>query len=284
MTVQPQKRLALRWTAPRNLLVLFLFIVVTVLLQYFVVALTLSTGASDPTIVVIPATGFSVSLLFHVLPVAVVITLTTSFAYLTSHSVAPLTKPQPPRKPAASQSQPKPTRLRALRQLTRSIRRTARRVKQRVFQSSVISGFQRRMASSKAVVRNAVAVTATFAILVTVMAIAAYPHIVQATVVDLHTQNTIFHGFVMATIQLGQDIASAVPPIGVVATSINNAFLTASPGFRSALEGAASSLNAGLVAASPVEKYLVIQNVAAWTTAIVTILYRWYGKAAYRRW
>lgn len=284
MTVQPQKRLTLHWTAPKNLLAILLFILVTIILQYFIVALTMSAGTSDPTAITIPAINSSISLLYHVLPAAVTITLTASFIHLTSQATTLSTRSQTLKRPPTSQAHPKPTRLKALRQFTRNLQRSARRIKQRILQASGIANLQRRMAPAKAIIRSALIVAATFTIIIVLVAIAAYPHIVPATTVGLHTWNTAFHGFVMATIHVSQSIANSIPPIGAVATAINNALLAASPAFRNTLEGAASSMTAGFVTFSPVEKYLVIQNAAVWTTAIVTLSYRWFAKTPRRRW
>jgi hypothetical protein len=282
MTSPPPKRLVLRWTAPKNFVATFIFIAVTVVLQYFLVALTISSGASDPTAFAIPVVNVSISLLFHLLPVAVSIALAASFIYLTGQT-ATLPRPQLPKKSSAPQPTPKPARLKALRQFTRRIRRAGRRIKQRILQPSGIASFQRRVAPVRTILKSALIVAATFTAFMILVSIAAYPHIVPASAVGLHEENTVFHGFVWATIQLSQTVASAVPPLGAAAAAMNNALMGVAPGFRRTLEGAASSLTAGLVASSPMDKYLIIQNAAVWTTAAVTFLYTWYGRTLRRR-
>lgn len=279
MATQPHRRLMFRWTASRNLLAILLFIIIAVILQYVTITLAVPAGTSDPTTTIIPIINTPLSLLYHILPAAMITTLTLCFIHFTHQAAIVPVRPQPPKKLPPAPTRQKPARLKALRQLRRRLRRVTRRVKRRILQAPTIAQLQHRITLAKAIIRSAITVAAIFIILAVLLTIAAYPTLVPTATSDLHKWNTMFHGFVMSTIQTSRNIANSIPPIGAAAAAINSALISASPAFRNTLEGAASALTAGLVALAPVEKYLAIQNIAAWTTALATLFYGWYSKS-----
>jgi hypothetical protein len=279
MATQPHKRLIFRWTASRNLLAILLFVIIAAILQYVTVTLAVPAGTTDPTTTTIPIINTPLSLLYHVLPTAMITTLTLCFIHFTHQAATVPVRPQISKKLPPASTRQKPARLKALRQFHRRLRRAARRIKRRILQAPTIAQLQHRITLAKAIIRSAITVAAIFIVLAVLLTVAAYPTLVPTATLDLHRWNTTFHGFVMSTIQISRNIADSIPPIGAAAAAINSALISASPAFRNTLEGAASALTAGLVALAPVEKYLAIQNIAAWTTAMATLFYSWYSKA-----
>jgi hypothetical protein len=279
MATQPHRRLIFRWTAPRNLLAIFLFIVIAIILQYVTVTLAVPAGTSDPTAINIPIINTPFSLLYHVVPAAMIITLTVCFIHLTHQAATVPVRPLPPKKPPPAPARQKPARLKALRQLRRKLRRATRRIKRRILRAPTIAQLQHRITLAKAIIKSAITVAVAFIILAVLLTLAAYPKLVPTATLNLYQWNTIFHDFVMSTIQTSRNTAGSIPFIGAAAAAINSALISASPAFRNTLEGAASAVTAGLVALAPVEKYLAIQNIAAWTTALATLFYSWYSKS-----
>ena len=279
MATQPHRRLMFRWTAPRNLLAILLFIIIAVILQYLTVTLAVPAGTSDPTTTTIPIVNTPLSLLYHVLPAAMIITLTLCFIHFTHQAATVPVRPQTPKKLPPASTRQKPARLKALRQLRRRLRRATQRIKRRILRAHTIAQIQHRLTLAKAIIRSAITVAAIFIIFAVLLTIAAYPTLVPTATLDLHRLNTMFHGFVMSTIETSRNIADSIPPVGAAAATINSALISASPAFRSTFEGAASAMTAGLVALAPVEKYLAIQNIAAWTTALATLVYSWYAQS-----
>jgi hypothetical protein len=283
MTTQPQRKPILRWTTRKNLLTILTFTVIAIITQYLAIALTDLAATADPTAITIPAINISLSLVYHIIPATAIITLTACFVHLTTHTTT-LTPKTLPKKPPPPPTRQKPARLRALRQFARKLQRGTRRIKQRILNARPVASLRRRINPAKPIIKAAITVTATFLIIMILVTAAAYPQLVPTATLNLYRGSTAFHGFVIATIKASQSIANTIPPIGTVAATINDALISASPSFRNSLEGVASSIAGGLVALSPLEKYLVTQNSAIWTTALATLLYSWYARTRrYRR-
>lgn len=284
MTTQPRKRLIFRWTAPRNILAVILFIALAAVLQYIIITFTISMGAKDPTGVSLPFLNVTISLLYHFLPVAVIIALTASFTYLTAQTATITPRIQPSKRPLSQPGRQRSRRLKSLRKLSRRLQYTARKVRNRILRVPALASIRNRIILAKAIIRSAVMIITVFVILILLVTIAAYPPLVPVATDNFYQWNTAFLHFVAATIRASKTIADAVPPINAVAAAINNALIAAAPAFRNTVEGAASAITSGLVSLHPTEKYLVIQNSAAWIVALATILYIQYVKTRrYRR-
>ncbi|MEM2936297.1 MAG: hypothetical protein QW231_03875, partial [Candidatus Bathyarchaeia archaeon] len=72
------------------------------------------------------------------------------------------------------------------------------------------------------------------------------------------------------------------PPLGWVASALNEALLAAAPGFRNALLALGAPIVNSVVGLDLVGKYLVCQNVAAWASATVALAYGRYVSSRYR--
>jgi hypothetical protein len=283
MATPSKKRLVFRWTAPKNLLAIVLFVIVTIVTQYLIIVLTIPVGAKDPTVITLPLLSLPVSLLYHILPVAVIATLTVSFTHLTTYTAMMPPRTSTPKK-LTTRPPRKAPRLRSLHRFSRRVRGVFRNLKNAVLKAPTVARIQRRIVLAKALIKSAVTITTAFVLLVLVFTIAAYPRIVPTLTANLYHGNTAFLGFVVATIEASQTIASTLSPLGAVAHSLHNALIAAAPAFRSTLEGAGSAVTHGLVVLRPTEKYLIVQNAAAWITAIAALLYSQYVKIRrYRR-
>lgn len=282
MTSQLRKRPIFHWATPRNLLVIFLFITLVIIVEYVVVAFAVNTGVED-AVITLPF-SITISLLYHLLPLVVVITLTASFTHFTTHAATISRKPQAPRRLLSRKAYRKPTRLGPLRNACVRLRRVTLRVKNKILKNPLVAYVQNKIVLAKAIIRSAATVTATFTVVVLLITIVAYPNVISSATLNLYEWGKPFLNFVGATTEAAKAIASTIPPIGVIAGSIHSALIAASPAFHTTLEGAGSSLTRGLVALNPTEKYLIAQNAAAWIAAITALLYSQYIKTRrYRR-
>jgi hypothetical protein len=275
MATASKKRLVFRWAAPKNLLAIVLFVLISVLTQYVIIVFTIPMGAKDPTVVILPLLNVSVSLLYHVLPVAVTFALTASFTHLTIYMAMVPSRAQTPTRPSTRPPRGA-SQLRSLRRFLRKIRRAFRNLKNAFLKAPSVARIQRRVVLAKAIIKSAVTIVTTFVILVVIFTIGAYPRIVPTLTTGFFEWNTVFRGFVVATIDASQTIASTISPLGAVANALHDALIGAAPVFRGALEGAGSAVTSGLVALRPTEKYLIVQNAAAWITGIAALLYSQY--------
>ncbi len=259
----------------RRLATTLLFITLAVLIEILIIYAT-PTAASDSTAITVPLINITISPLYHLLPAAVVITLTASFTHLATK--LPILKPQTIKRPAPPTRRPKPSRLKPLRDLYRKLGRTTQRIKDRILKTPLVARIQQQISPAKNTLKNAAIVSVIFIAVTLLVTFTAYPKLLPTATANFYRWNAFFLGFVTATIQAAQTIANTITPIGAVAAAIHDALIAAAPSFRNTLQATATALTSGLVALNPTEKYLVIQNAAAWTAAIATLLYSQYAK------
>ncbi len=284
MTRQDRKRLIFYWTAPKNLLAILLFIILTVIIQYTFIASTIPTRRHDSTTFTLPAINITISLLRHIIPISVIVALTTSFTHLTTHIATVPRKTATSRKTPPRKARRKPQHLKPLRKFYKKVHNSARKIKNKILKTPAISRIQRRVALARALIKSAIAILASFTIILLLIAVAAYPKLVPTATINFYQWNDVFLTFVVATIKAAETAANNIAPIGIVAAAIHNALISVAPTFRNVLEGTASAITKGLVTLNPTEKYLIIQNASAWTVAIAALLYSQYAKARrYRR-
>jgi hypothetical protein len=221
----------------------------------------MSIGVIDPAVLRIdwPAT-ISVSLLFHLVPIAVMITLVFSWLYLTRKLAA---KSQRVRKSgvfAGKGTEPK-----------KSKSGTNRRV----------DNFLGRIGASGAAVRSAATVLLVFLTLVLLVSLLAYPQLIYRTVQNAYQNNPSLLSFVRSVDSSVAGFAQAVAPIGWIGAAANNGLLAAAPTIQSLGSGLGNSL-ASLAGLDNSGKYLVFQNAAAWISVILILFYGEYVRKGYR--
>jgi len=255
-------------------LAFILFIIFVGLLEYVINA-TLAANLEASSNIVLPIINATISPYYHLLPAAVIVSLTSCFIHLTTHVATVPTRTQTPMRARRPRTK---VRFRTFHQSWRKIAKAARRVRSRILRTPIIAYIQRRVIMAKALLTGATTVTVTFIIIVLLISITAYPKLMPTAITNFFKWNQGFLSFIIATITASEAVASAVPPIGALATSIHNGLVTVAPAFRSTLEGAGSTLTIGLVSLTPTEKYLVTQNVSVWIVVTITLLYTQYIK------
>ncbi|UCE96066.1 MAG: hypothetical protein JSV51_00155 [Candidatus Bathyarchaeota archaeon] len=281
MTEQSRKRLIFYWTAPRNLLAVLLFIMLSLIMQYFITVMAIPSSQKDLTMISLPLLNTAISPVYHLLPVAVIITLTTSFTHLASQIATMPRKTQMSKKPLQRRAHKKLARPTLFQKFQKRFQKSLRRAKSRILKTPTITSLRQRITLARAILKSAIVTTATFIIITLLVTIAAYPKLVPTITSDFYQWNTIFLNFVTGTIRASETVAKTLTPIGVIATGIHNALIAAAPTFHNTLKAAASAITNGLVALNPTAKYLMIQNLAAWVVASITLIYGQYTK--YRR-
>ena len=236
------KALLVRWKTLRGLATIIIFLIIAVLLEFVVVVYAMSLGVKDQSVLQhifkFPGTGWTVtigiSLLFQLVPITVVIALISSWIYLTKRLAV---RPREPPKIGSS----------------------AKRAKQ-----SEIKGIMTRLRSEllQASIRSAIIVLFMFIALTFIVSLLTYPQLIFSTIANAYTNNPSLLSFIKGSGRVFAPLASfvngAVPAIG--------------PGFRDFAAGLGSSL-APLANLDNAGKYLVFQNVAAWVSALTTLMY-----------
>jgi hypothetical protein len=276
MTVQSERRLIVRWTALKNALAIGFFAVFAFFAEYIVVSSTVQAGTEDLSSFVLPFFSTEVSLMYHLLPVAVVTVLTACFVHLTTHTtVSRRIQAQRAIKKGVRRRRSRP---RALQRLGTRLQRAFRSVKRRFLRLQSTSYVGRKIELARALIRSAVAVALGFVAIALVISVAAYPRLVSTTAGNLLAGNEAFLGFVTGTMRASEGISQAIPPLGYIGTSLLDSLISVAPTFYRSLNDAASAMTQGFVSLGHVEKYIIVQNVAAIMVVTVTLLQSQYAK------
>jgi hypothetical protein len=252
---------------------------VAVLVEYLVVVYAMDLGVKDAGALTIswPVT-FTISLLFHLVPIAVIITLLFTWIYLTKKlSTRPL---QPIGKTEASVGKREKMKqpLSKTGQPTKSSLDTTKLNPARV---RGLSSLWKRIHFARATIKTALTVFLTFLILVLIASLLAYPALIYQTLSNAYQNHGLLYDFVVSVANSLRGFAQAVSPIGWLATTINNGLVAIAPGIRN-VGLALGSLIAPLANLDPAGKYLAFQNAAAWISVLLILFYGQYARKSYR--
>ncbi len=248
-----------------------IFLAVAVIAEVLVVLYAMDLGVKDAGQLTTswPAT-IRVSILFELVPIAVIITLSFAWIYLTKKLSSRQTQPigrteikQPPTqksRPAKSpvqKTEPAPPKDKSLPS-----------IKQRIY-------------SARANIKSALIVLLTFAVLVLIVSLLTYPGAIYQTITSSYQSHSPLYHFVVSIANSLSGFAHDVSPFGWIATGIHNGLVALSPGVR-AVGTAFGSLIGPLASLDSAGKYLVFQNLAAWISVFFILLYGQYSRRSYR--
>ena len=257
---KPPKRLVIRWTTLKGLAAIILFLIIATLTEYVVVLYAINLGVKDTTLLQwsaqFPGTDWiltiAISPLFHLVPIAVIITLLFSWTYLTRHVAV---KPHEVRKGKAG-----PVAKRAKEP---KLKKFAGKIKSGLLRVKGVAYLWKKIHFARATAKGALTVLLAFATFILIVSFLAYPKLIYQTISSAYQNNPSLLNFVKGT-------AEALAPIGGVFSGVNNALLSAAPGFRDFALGLGTIIKP-LVDLDNVEKYLFFQNVATWVSALTAL-------------
>lgn len=257
------KRLVVRWATLKGLAAIILFFIIAVLIEYLVVVYAISLGATEnPQNVIF---GF-ISPLFTLVPITVIITLVASWTFLTRYIAV--------RSPETQRPRPGPPSKRGRKSRFRGVREFFGRIKAGLLKAKGVRYVWQKIHFARATTKSALAVILTFSALILLVSLLAYPQLVNLTIANAYGTNQALLNFV-------RGVSQALAPISQGLSSINSGFISAAPGFRSAVISL-SVLTSPLTNLDATGKYLVLQNVAAWTSALTALIYGEYTRNRYR--
>jgi hypothetical protein len=269
-----EKRLFFRWTALKGLAAMVLFFVLALFFELLLVVSFQGFGLIDKTVWVGNFQFFTlvISPLFHLLPLIVIVVLVCSWIYLTKYAAYVPARVEAVRRPLSRRELEK-RRFRAFRRFSRNLDRRLQGIKARFQSIRGISYISRRLRFVGATVRSAVVVLLVFLTFSFLLCVVVYPDLVYNWVVGLYQGNPSFLGFVRGT-------ADWTRGFGDVFAGV---FIGVAPGFHNGLANAGAALTGSVVNLDVVGKYLLSQNVAAWASAIVALVYGMYVSSGRRR-
>jgi hypothetical protein len=251
----------IRWATSKGLVAILLFTLLAILVEFLVVIYAISLGVTDPTLITVtwPAT-FTISPLFHLIPITVIITLVSTWTYLTKKLATriDIRKPQPQtrtktQQPKTKQEQtPKPA-----------------------------PSMWHRIRFTRATFKTTLLVTLVFLLFILMVSVLVYPQLIFHAVSGAYQNNTTLRNFTASINDAFQGFAQATGPLGSIAHTINNGILAASPGIKAA-GNALGNLLAPAGTLDSAGKYLAIQNVATWISVLLLLLYAQYSRKGLR--
>lgn len=284
------KRLIVRWTAPKGFVAIVLFFALTIVIQVLLVYSFQSFGLIDLNVwtetFLIPYSNLiftiSISPLFHILPLSIIVVLLSSWAYLTKstafipHRAEPAKRISAPTRRGQEDRRFKSVR-RVLKRLNRRLGRIGRFLKTRIQRTRGVSYVSQRLSFARTAVRSAATVFAVFISMVLLLFLIEYPDLIHNWILNLYQGSPSLRDFVLGVAQWMHGIGQAVPPLAGFGSAINDALIGIAPGFRNSIENAGAALTRPASQLDLVNKYILSQNVAAWISAILAILYATYA-------
>lgn len=264
-----------RWPTLKGLAALILFIISATVIEYLIVVYAINIGVRDEVSFQIPWLGFTVSPLFHLVPISTIIVLAASWTCLAKYVA---TKPaekikQSFKKAKASEKEERGEKAR--------ISGFLGKIKAGLLRIRGVAYVWDRLNFAKATVKSAITILLVFLALALLVSILANPWLVYRTFANLYQSNPQILGFVMTTKSALQGFAEAAAPIGWICSSINNALIAAAPSIRD-FASTLGVLTKPLADSPPFVKYLAFQNIAAWVSALAVLFYGAYTRKSYR--
>jgi len=264
----------------KGLAAIILFLVLAVVTEYLVVLYAVNQGAIDPTLLKIewPVT-IAISPLFHLVPIAVIITLVFSWTYLTRKLAV---KPQEVRRGKAVTYTKRGIESRKLASKTsRAVRKFFGKIQSGLLRVKAVSYLWQKIHFARVTIKSALTVLLTFLLLVLIVSLLTYPQLIYRTVASAYQSNPSLLNFVLSVDNSTRAFAEAVPPIGWISTGVSNALLAISPAIRDSGQGLGGLIKP-LASLDDNGKYLVFQNGAAWISVLLILFYGEYLRKGYR--
>ncbi|MGQ9623975.1 MAG: hypothetical protein ACUVT9_01235 [Candidatus Bathycorpusculaceae bacterium] len=268
------KRLVIHWTTLKGAAAILLFILVAILAEYLVALYAINLGVEDKSLLqwsfTFPGTEWNIVLtvspLFHLVPAAVVLSLAFSWICLTSYFTI---KPAETSKPKAKISAKTETK-----QKSGAVRKFFGGIKGGLLKVKGVAYIWQKIHFARAAIKSALTLLLTFGALIIVVSLLAYPNLIYHAITGAYQNNPSLLDFVKGTAQF-------FAPVGAFFSAINSALIAAAPGFRDFVV-AVGSVIGPLTRLDEVGKYLVFQNLAAWISALSTLLYGEYRRKVFR--
>jgi len=284
------KRLILRWATVKGLAAIILFLITAALIEYAVILYATTLGVKEENPLQgsfqFPGTNWTIKIvvspLFHLIPLSVIIALVFSWICMTKYAaIQPL---KPPERKAKTKLQRKGQTQKTEELTSRiggAIKRFFGRIRSGLLRIKGVSYIWGKVSFARATIKSALITILVFSALILVVSVIAYPELIYGIFSNLYLRSPSFHEFVKSVNNSLKGFIGALGPIGWLCSSINDAIVSAAP----ALRGCASAFGGlvkPLVDLPPVGKYVVLQNVAAWVSALSAFLYGFLTRKGYR--
>jgi hypothetical protein len=260
-TTKGRKRLTLTWSAPKGLTAIGLFLVLALISEFFMVSFF--TGAGLKEAFAFKFFTITISPLFHLLPLCVVLVLVSSWIYFIKYIVIGERRKSPAK---ASKISRRRTRRRKPRM--NFLQRMFVVIGNFFSRSQGVSFMQRRLSFGRLALESTVTVLTIFLLSIIIVSVLVYPRLFTDFAVGLYA-NSALYGFLL---QLNGILRAILSPINALA-----------PGLRNVFESLVTSKSQSLTEVDLLWRYVFVQNVAAWISALGALAYGKYISNTQRR-
>lgn len=263
------KSWVLRWKTLKGSAAIVLFTVLAFLIEYLIVVYAINLGVKEENSVTLPWTNWTVSPLFHLVPVSAVIVLVCSWICMTRYAAAkPTDRLKPPQK-------------RIMRAVKKAETGLTGKIKSRMLEVKVVGYVWSKLKFAEATVKSAIITLLLFSALILLVSVAAYPRLIYNTFAGLYNGNNSLMELAKTLNIMLKGFAETLAPIWSACSAVNNALIYVAPSFRG-LASTLGTITKPLVDLPPAGKYLVFQNVSSWFSALIVLLYGAYTRKSYR--
>ena len=278
-TSKSSKSLLIRWTTLKGLTAIIIFLLIAIISEYLIVIYATNLGVKETSentlqwTLQLPETDWSFTLaispLFHLVPITVIAVLVFSWIYLTKQtSVKPM---ETSKVRYGFIGKRKESRI---AKISKSIKNFFGSVSARLTKIKGFAVLSQRIRFAKATIKSALLVLFIFLAFILVFSLFTYPQLIYRAISNAYQNNPALLGFVKGS-------GEALAPVGVLFTVLSNALMSASPAFRD-FAVSFGTVIAPLANLDDAGKYLVFQNVAAWTAALSALFYKEYSRKTRR--
>jgi hypothetical protein len=255
-----------RWTDPKGLTIIGLFLALAFISEYFIVSFFAGSGLTEASAYPLP-----VSPLYHLLPLAVILVLVSSWIYLTKHVAMRPHRISPAKVSKTRRRHPRrrKTRVTFTRRVMMSVKKFFSKISAVFLRSRDVSSSQRRLSFGRIALESAATVLTMFLLSIILLSVLVYPRLLTDFAVGFYSTTSSLQGFM-------RTLANALIPIASGLNSI-------APTFSSAFRGLVASSSQSLTQGDLLLRYVFCQNAAAWISAISALAYVRYTTKTYRR-
>ncbi len=274
----------IRWTTLKGFAAIILFLIIAALTEYFIVLYAINLGVKDTALlqwsIQFPGTDWiitiSISPLFHLVPVAVIITLLFSWTYLTRHAAVKPYEVGREKGGLVSKGMKEKSKeaQKLMSKINHAIKNFFGKIEAGLLRIRGVAYIWKKIHFARATIKSALTVFLVFSVFILIISLLAYPKLIYQIISDGYQNNSSLLNFVKGT-------AEALAPIGGIFSPINNALLSAALGFRNFALSLGTIIKP-LVDSDNAGKYLFFQNVAAWVSALAALFYGERMRKGYR--
>jgi hypothetical protein len=255
-----------RWTTPKGLSIIGLFLALALISEYFIVSFFSGSGLTEASAYPLP-----VSPLFHLLPLAMILVLVSSWIYLTKNVAIRPHRISPAKVPKAHRRHPRrrKTRVTFTQSVMASVKKFFSKIAAVFSRSRNVSSPQRRLSFARTALESTVTILTIFLLSIILLSVLVYPRLFTDFAVRFYSTTSPLQDFM-------ESLANALIPIASGLNSI-------APSFSNAFRGLVASSSQPLTQGDLLLRYVFCQNAAAWISAISALAYVRYTTKTYRR-